>query len=91
MLRNPLLIDKLHTWSTHDGLGNPAIQLMVPLGVGTEAEGQAFHANFDNAAECIAGPSRLVNQLLDLFVLVRIERVNDALITEFPVLRHVSG
>ena len=65
-------LDRLHR---HDRLGQPAIELLVPLCVRAQAEGDALDANFDDTAQGVARPLRLVDELLDLPVLVGIQGV----------------
>ena len=38
------------------GLGQPAVELLVPLGVRAESEGHALDADLDDAAQRVAGP-----------------------------------
>ena len=44
-------LDRLHR---HHGLGQPAVELLVPLRVRAEAEGDALDADLDHAAQRVA-------------------------------------
>ena len=55
-------LDRLHG---HHGLGQPAVELAVPLGVRAQAEGQALDAHFDDAAERVAVFAGGVDQSFD--------------------------
>ena len=52
-------LDRLHR---HDRLGQPAVELAVPLGVRAQSEGHALDADLDDAAQRVAGPLALVDQ-----------------------------
>src|SRR5947199_10164108 len=60
----------------HDRLGNATIELEVPLGMRSEAEGNAFDADFEDATERIAGFAGFVDEVLDFGITIWVERVN---------------
>ena len=80
--------DSFDRLNRHYRLSNPPIELSVPLGVRAEPKGQSLDPNFNHAAECISGLPSLVDQVLDRFVLVRIQRVDAAAIAQGNLLGH---
>src|SRR5205809_7677390 len=70
----------------HDGLGDAAVELEVPLGMRSEAKGNTFDANFDNAAERVAGFAGFVDEVLHFGVARRIEGIDFTRFTNFESL-----
>ena len=56
-------LDPLHRLHGHHGLGQPAVELAVPLGVGAQPEGHALDADLDDAAQRVAGALAVVDEL----------------------------
>ncbi len=80
--------DRLHG---HDRLGEPAIELLVPLGVRAEAKGDALDADFDDPAERVAGPLDLIDHRLEFVVLVGVQGVKEALVAKGLLLAKCAG
>ena len=59
-------LDSLDGLHGHHGLGQPAVELYVPLRVRSQPERQAFDAHFENPAERVALFAAFVDQVLDL-------------------------
>ena len=71
-------LDAFHGLHGHHGLGQAAVELLVPLGVRAESVGQALDADLDDAAQRVAGLLAAIDQFGDLVVTIGIERVHDA-------------
>ncbi len=70
----------------HYRLAQPAVQFQIPLRVSAQAERHALDANFDHAAQRVAGGAHLVDQGLGLGVLIRIERIQFAAVAQGTLL-----
>ena len=51
----------------------------------SQTERQAFHPHLDDASQRIALLSRCIDEFLELWILFRIERVDDAFVTQFSM------
>ena len=71
-------LDAFHRLHGHHGLGQAAVELLVPLGMRAESVGQALDANLDDAAQRVAGLLAVIDQFGDLVVAIGIEGVHDA-------------
>ena len=81
-------LDRLHR---HDRLGDPTVELDIPLGVRPQTERQTLDANLQHAAERVAFFADLVDQRLHLGIGRRVERVQLASVAQGELLREGTG
>ncbi len=80
-------LDRLHR---HDGLGQPPVELAVPLGVGAEPDRQAVDTHLDHATPRIPFLADAIDQFGDFGIAIRMERVDDTAFADGAKFRRRS-
>ena len=79
-------LDPLDRLDRHHGLGEPAVEFLVPLRVRAEAEGDALDADLDDAAQSVPFVCRPIDAGENFGVLVGVQGIECALVAHFPLL-----